>query len=351
MQAHPNRDYDMDRVNMPTLVDYTGMRESGRKGRSTAELCILMSEGNFVQGEIEGYGVKTWPSGKKYEGEFLGGEFHGRGLLTYSNSTQMCQGTWRNNKLHGDGRRLYSDGSVYEGQFNDHKPHGLGSFEYSNGSNYTGSFIDGKRQGRGKMIENASLWIYDGSWSEDQRQGLGKYEEQNGIHYQGSWVDDQPSKPQEMFPTITVELHNSLSQMVSEESGRRLGVSVTPSISHIGSRSTRMSANRKTRERSPLPQSSSKISHSAVGLPNEWTDASVVLPSPQTLSMEVSVDCGRALILGPPCRAPSEEGEYRIFISDESDSPTFRKLPTITIPLHITSNKRGIHSRGQNSGP
>lgn len=82
---------------------------------------------------------------------------------------------------------------MYEGQFNDHKPHGSGTFEYSNGSNYTGSFIDGKRQGRGKMIENASLWIYDGSWSEDQRQGLGKYEEQNGIHYQGSWVDDQPS--------------------------------------------------------------------------------------------------------------------------------------------------------------
>ena len=33
--------------------------------------------GDFKQGEMTGFGVKTWSSGKTYQGEFLEGEMHG----------------------------------------------------------------------------------------------------------------------------------------------------------------------------------------------------------------------------------------------------------------------------------
>lgn len=37
-------------------------------------------EGEFVQGEIMGYGVKRWPDGSLYTGQFDHGEMHGKGV-------------------------------------------------------------------------------------------------------------------------------------------------------------------------------------------------------------------------------------------------------------------------------
>jgi hypothetical protein len=66
-------------------------------------------EGVFVDGEIEGHGVRTWPDGTRYvgnfdnprvsallmaaacryEGEFKQGEFHGRGVCNCSLSVPV----------------------------------------------------------------------------------------------------------------------------------------------------------------------------------------------------------------------------------------------------------------------
>ena len=44
--------------------------------------------GDFKDGEITGFGVKNWSSGKYYEGQFLEGEMHGQGTLVYNNPSQ-----------------------------------------------------------------------------------------------------------------------------------------------------------------------------------------------------------------------------------------------------------------------
>ena len=36
-------------------------------------------EGDFVDGEIEGKGVRRWPDRSEYVGDFHLGEFHGKG--------------------------------------------------------------------------------------------------------------------------------------------------------------------------------------------------------------------------------------------------------------------------------
>jgi hypothetical protein len=46
-----------------------------------------------IDGRVEGYGVQTWPDNAKYEGEFLNGEKHGFGVKTTSNG-QSYSGFW-----------------------------------------------------------------------------------------------------------------------------------------------------------------------------------------------------------------------------------------------------------------
>ena len=58
-------------------------------------------EANFVDGEIQGQGIKMWADGRRYEGEFLNGELHGEGTLYNTRTKEKCQGTWKNNKMEG----------------------------------------------------------------------------------------------------------------------------------------------------------------------------------------------------------------------------------------------------------
>ena len=55
------------------------------------------NEGEYQNGKRNGYGIYTWPTGKKYMGQF------------------------KNNNFHGEGELVYSDGSTRKGTFNDNK--------------------------------------------------------------------------------------------------------------------------------------------------------------------------------------------------------------------------------------
>ena len=46
---------------------------------------------------------------------------------------------WFNNKMNGQGVRVYSDGSVYNGSFCDNKRHGMGEMNFkTSGMKYVG---------------------------------------------------------------------------------------------------------------------------------------------------------------------------------------------------------------------
>ena len=44
--------------------------------------------------------------------------------------------------MHGKGKYIYSDGSIYDGQWIDSKMHGKGIYIYPNQDRYEGEFVD-----------------------------------------------------------------------------------------------------------------------------------------------------------------------------------------------------------------
>ena len=53
-------------------------------------------EGEFAQGEINGYAVHTYPSGDRYEGMFKDGKRDGYGTQFRSDLTVEYEGEWHN---------------------------------------------------------------------------------------------------------------------------------------------------------------------------------------------------------------------------------------------------------------
>mmetsp|Transcript_24788 Transcript_24788/g.81463 ORF Transcript_24788/g.81463 Transcript_24788/m.81463 type:complete len:122 (-) Transcript_24788:1617-1982(-) len=67
-------------------------------------------EGEFVNGEISGSGVRQWADGSTYTGQFLNGEHHGQGLFLHSNGDRY-EGGFLNNQRSGHGVLVLADGA------------------------------------------------------------------------------------------------------------------------------------------------------------------------------------------------------------------------------------------------
>jgi hypothetical protein len=131
-----------------------------------------------------GNGQIKWKNGAKYIGAFRDGAFHGYGKYIYEEDNlyySKYEGEYRDGKVTGIGnyydkedRLIYSgelknaikdgygvdifyfeDGSIwrYVGDFKDNKYHGKGKLIFSNGDFYEGDFISDKRTGRGVLSE------------------------------------------------------------------------------------------------------------------------------------------------------------------------------------------------------
>ena len=75
--------------------------------------------GKISKGLPHGFGVKTWPDGKKY------------------------QGYWLKGKMHGKGELIISEGDSYTGEFSNGLPWGLGIRKWANGDYYEGEYFRG----------------------------------------------------------------------------------------------------------------------------------------------------------------------------------------------------------------
>ena len=74
----------------------------------------------------------------------------GRGLFIESKRGNMFEGYLHDNKAHGYGRVILSDGRYYEGQFKNDKINGHCVMKWSDGRRYEGEWQDNKTHGRGK---------------------------------------------------------------------------------------------------------------------------------------------------------------------------------------------------------
>jgi len=102
------------------------------------------------------------------------------------------QGSWRNNRPHGQGRYVTLKGDEYSGTFHNGRFQGEGIFRFSNGDVYQGQWQDGQMHGRGEMkYQNGN--VYNGEWAQGVRQGKGELVYRSGSFYKGNWLADEKS--------------------------------------------------------------------------------------------------------------------------------------------------------------
>lgn len=164
-------------------------------------------EGEFINGELEGYGVfkgndgimycgnyknskrngkgiYTFSNGDIYEGFFVNNHFNGVGTLKRKNGCNFT-GTFINNNFH-EGKEIHSNGDVYQGSYLNGLMNGKGIYTSVNGNIYQGDYLDGLRSGKGKLMSSCGN-NYEGSWLNDQMHGFGILKDSNNCIYEGEW--------------------------------------------------------------------------------------------------------------------------------------------------------------------
>lgn len=76
-------------------------------------------KGEFKAGRKHGRGLKTWPSGDRYDGDFANDSKDGNGAYTWGRSSAWV-------------------GEKYTGSYRNDRRHGLGVYEWPDGDRYTG---------------------------------------------------------------------------------------------------------------------------------------------------------------------------------------------------------------------
>mmetsp|Transcript_38037 Transcript_38037/g.39518 ORF Transcript_38037/g.39518 Transcript_38037/m.39518 type:complete len:693 (+) Transcript_38037:17-2095(+) len=165
--------------------------------------------GQFENGQQNGHGETSYPSGGKYVGEHKNNLFHGKGKF-YVNGTLVSESQYKEGERHGkgwfflreghnytgnfrkgmaegEGTMKFTTGDIYEGEFSKGKPNGEGVFYYQNGNIYEGPVKNGRRHGFGKLsIQNGD--IYEGTFTEDALTGEGTLYYERGI-YKGQFLE------------------------------------------------------------------------------------------------------------------------------------------------------------------
>ncbi len=123
----------------------------------------------------------------KYVGEWKDDKIHGLGTIVGSDGWRYV-GEFKNAKYHGQGTLTGPDGEKYVGEFKDNEYHGQGESTLANGDRYVGQHLNGKRQGKGTAtFVNGSKYV--GEFKDDQYHGQGTYTSASGDKYAGYWKD------------------------------------------------------------------------------------------------------------------------------------------------------------------
>ncbi|GCB66197.1 hypothetical protein scyTo_0013550 [Scyliorhinus torazame] len=130
--------------------------------------------GGVKQQLRDGFGLYVYPNSFfQYEGEWAKGKKHGIGKFLMKDGSYY-EGEFLNGEIEGNGVRYWAaSGNEYCGQFSQGEIHGYGVMKYFNGARYEGEFHYGARTGHGAMIDNEGQ-VYRGSFHSNKRQGEGE---------------------------------------------------------------------------------------------------------------------------------------------------------------------------------
>ena len=174
--------------------------------------------GNFHRGHVSGRGVMKYLRGDTYDGHFLNGYYFGEGKYTWSdggyydgeyksykvNKETLIEAPVCNGLRNGFGLRVFTNGSRYQGQWEDDKLSGHGILTGAGGGVYEGKFFNGFRSGLGReqygnimgivflcpmgfRHKGDGYCVYTGEFRRDHWHGEGEYKCCNGRTFKGNF--------------------------------------------------------------------------------------------------------------------------------------------------------------------
>lgn len=144
-------------------------------------------EGYWKDGKLHDKGRRVSPKGDVYTGSWSNGRMEGQGTMEYATKS-VYTGTWRNDKQHGYGIETWPDGSRFEGNYKDGLKSGQGKFNWADGTKYEGEFNNDVIEGFGKYT-----WTnreYEGTWKDSKMHGKGFFKWSDGKVYEGDYIND-----------------------------------------------------------------------------------------------------------------------------------------------------------------
>ena len=145
----------------------------------------------FNINSLTGKGVLYLQNGKKYEGNFLNGELNG--WCRYISDTAICyEGLFIDGILNGKGEIITINENrkkyIYKGDIRNFKKEGIG-IEKTNDYNYEGEFHNDIKHGKGKIIfYNNNSESYEGDFKDGDITGKGFYIWKNKHTYSGDFI-------------------------------------------------------------------------------------------------------------------------------------------------------------------
>lgn len=159
--------YDNGRITIGEMVN----------GRYNGKFMEFDNDGScndltMVNGYMNGRCILRHPDGQIYfDGNYSDGEKEGYGVETYLDGIAY-KGMWKNGKKNGEGIVIYPDNRSFSGEFNNDIPwKGIGTLKKDD-CIYTGTLVDGFFTGE-CIIEYANGDIYKGQVEGDRPNGIG----------------------------------------------------------------------------------------------------------------------------------------------------------------------------------
>ena len=101
-------------------------------------------DGACINGKANGFGKLIKYNNNEYEstyeGEYKNGIREGKGTFTHKDGS-VAKGNFVNGQLCGFGSRTSEEQGKYEGEFFNYRQHGKGTYYYANGSKFEGFFV------------------------------------------------------------------------------------------------------------------------------------------------------------------------------------------------------------------
>ena len=161
--------------------------------------------GKQIYSEISSENINTniFTENKNYSyyiGEWKDNYQEGRGKESWPDGTYY-EGEYKNGKKWGEGKLILPDGSVYEGQFKDGEINGKGKIIYTDKREYDGEWANNKFNGKG-VFKWPDGRKYTGEYSNNLKDGYGVFEWPNGKKYRGQWCKGKQNSEGEIYDPI-----------------------------------------------------------------------------------------------------------------------------------------------------